>query len=52
HELQNGNIHEATAGIQELIDALSRSEKRALKSHLIRLMMHIITWKSQMEVMS
>ncbi len=49
HELQNDNIHEATAGIQELIDALSRSEKRALKSHLIRLMMHIITWKSQPE---
>lgn len=47
HELQRGHIYEATAGIQELIDALSRSEKRALKSQLIRLMAHIIKWKTQ-----
>jgi hypothetical protein len=48
-ELQKGNVHEATAGIKELIDALGRSEKRALKSHLIRLMAHIIKWKTQPE---
>jgi hypothetical protein len=47
HELQHGNIGEATAGVQELIDALSRSEKRALKSQLIRLMAHILKWKTQ-----
>lgn len=48
-ELQRGNVQEATAGIKELIDALGRSEKRALKSHLIRLMAHIIKWKTQPE---
>ena len=48
-ELQKGNIPEATAGIKELIEALGRSEKRALKSHLVRLMAHIIKWKTQPE---
>ncbi|MCP4108491.1 MAG: DUF29 domain-containing protein [Desulfobacteraceae bacterium] len=28
--------------MEELIEALGRSEKRALRSHLTRLMMHII----------
>lgn len=48
-ELQKGHVQEATNGIMELIEALSRSEKRALKSQLIRLMTHIIKWKSQPE---
>ena len=48
-EIQTGNIAEAMTGIEELIDALSRSEKRALKSQLIRLMMHIIKWQTQPE---
>ncbi len=48
-EIQTGNILEAASGIEELIDALSRSEKRALKSQLVRLMMHIIKWKTQPE---
>jgi hypothetical protein len=47
--LQEGDVQEATLGIEELIEALSRSEKRALKSHLVRLMMRIIKWKSQPE---
>ena len=47
HELQQGHLDEATAGTKELIDALSRSEKRALKSQLIRLMLHVIKWKSE-----
>jgi hypothetical protein len=47
--LQKGNIQEATHGLMELIEALSRSEKRALKSQLIRLMTHVIKWKSQPE---
>ena len=38
----------ATAGLEELIDALSRSDER-LESHLIRLMQHIIKWKVQPE---
>jgi hypothetical protein len=47
HELQLGHQEEADKGIQELINALSRSEKRALKSQLIRLMKHIIKWQTQ-----
>src|SRR5450432_3997469 len=47
--LERGEIDDAKAGIQELIDALSRSEKRALRSQLIRLMLHIIKWKTQPE---
>jgi prophage DNA circulation protein len=49
NELQQGNVKEAIIGIEELIEALSRSEKRALKSQLVRLMMHIIKWESQPE---
>ncbi len=48
-EIQTGNIAAAMTGIEELIDALSRSEKRALKSQLIRLIMHIIKWQTQPE---
>ncbi len=46
-ELSQGDIAEAAIGIEELIDALGRSEKRALKSQLTRLMMHVIKWKTQ-----
>jgi hypothetical protein len=48
-ELQKGHVKEAAAGVRELIDALGRSEKRALKSQLIRLMAHIIKWQTQPE---
>jgi hypothetical protein len=48
-ELQQGHLHEAMIGIEELIDALSRSEKRALRSQLIRLMLHVIKWQAQPE---
>ena len=48
-ELERGNIQEASAGLKELIEALGRSEKRALKSHLTRLMAHVIKWKTQPE---
>ncbi len=46
-EMEQGHYQEATAGIAELIEALSRSEKRALKSQLVRLMLHIIKWHTQ-----
>lgn len=49
NELRDGNMKEAYIGIEELIQALSRSDKRALKSQLVRLMLHIIKWKSQPE---
>ncbi len=47
--LQEGDLAEAAAGIEELIDALSRSEERALESYLIRLMQHSIKWHVQPE---
>jgi len=46
-ELLKGNIEEATAGIEELIEALGRADKRALRSQLTRLMAHVIKWKTQ-----
>jgi septal ring factor EnvC (AmiA/AmiB activator) len=46
-ELRSGHLASATTGIEELIDALARSEKRALKSQLVRLILHIIKWKEQ-----
>jgi hypothetical protein len=49
NEMANGNLPEAVIGIEELIQALSRSEKRALKSQMVRLMLHIIKWQSQPE---
>ncbi|ETX03958.1 DUF29 domain-containing protein [Candidatus Entotheonella palauensis] len=45
--LREGNVDDASVGLEELIDALSRSEKRALRSHLVRLMQYIIKWKVQ-----
>jgi hypothetical protein len=42
--LQEGDVQDATQGLEELIDALSRSEERALESRLIRLMQQIIKW--------
>jgi hypothetical protein len=35
--LREGDVDGATEGLEELIDALSRSDERALESHLIRL---------------
>jgi hypothetical protein len=48
-EIEEGRIAEATIGLEELIEALARSEKRALKSQLVRLMLHIIKWRAQPE---
>ena len=50
HEtLQTGDVEDAMAGLEELIDALSKSEERALRSYLVRLMQHIIKWNVQPE---
>lgn len=46
-ELAAGNVREASEGLEELIEAVARSERRALRSQLIRLMTHIIKWKDQ-----
>ena len=41
------DLDEAAVGIDELIESLGRSDKRALRSQLTRLMTHIIKWKVQ-----
>ncbi len=48
-EMLTENIESAKHGIEELIEALSRSDKRALRSQLVRLIMHVIKWKTQPE---
>ena len=48
-ELGAGHIEDAKAGIEELVDALSRADRRALKSHLVRLMAHVIKWQTQLQ---
>jgi len=45
--LRRGDEGDARAGLLELMDALSRSDKRAIKNHLIRLMAHVIKWQAQ-----
>jgi hypothetical protein len=45
--LAAGDVAEASAGLQELIDAVARSERRALRSQLVRLMVHILKWHCQ-----
>jgi len=45
--LKTGKSMEATAGLESLIEAMGRTERRAVKSQLIRLMLHIIKWKVQ-----
>jgi len=48
-ELTSGQIEQAQLGLQTLIDAMSRSDRRAMESFLTILMAHIIKWKSQPE---
>lgn len=48
-ELEDGRIAEAAHGLEELIDALFRSERWALKGQLVRLMLHVIKWRAQPE---
>ncbi len=45
--LAAGNLREASLGLEELIEAVARSERRALKSQLLRLMAHVIKWLCQ-----
>ena len=46
-QLRTGHVDEASAGIEVLIEALARSEKRALRSQLVRLMAHVLKWQTQ-----
>jgi len=47
--LQEGKSMEASEGLNVLIDSMGRSERRALKSQLVRLMTHVLKWKCQPE---
>ena len=49
HAVRTGDTASALEGLEELIDALSRSDRRALESYLMRLMQHIIQWRIQLE---
>lgn len=42
-----GDLADVEEGLNILIDSMSRSDKRALESQLIRLMLHIIKWQIQ-----
>lgn len=46
-ELTSGRVEQARQGLEELIDAMARSDRRALRSQLVRLMVHVIKWLSQ-----
>ncbi|WP_254173705.1 DUF29 domain-containing protein [Planktothrix pseudagardhii] len=45
--LQENQVMEAKEGLESLIEAMGRNDRRALKSQLIRLMVHVIKWKCQ-----
>jgi hypothetical protein len=45
--LQENQVMEAKEGLESLIEAMGRNDRRALKSQLIRLIVHIIKWKCQ-----
>jgi len=48
--IRHGDVSDAARGIEELIEALSRSDRRALKSQLIRLMSPVLKSMSQPEL--
>jgi uncharacterized protein DUF29 len=45
--VRNQEYDEARQGLEELTNAVSRTDRRTVKSHLVRLMAHIIKWKCQ-----
>lgn len=45
--LAQGQLEDASDGLGELIEAVARSERRALRSQLVRLMVHILKWREQ-----
>jgi hypothetical protein len=47
NSLAEGNLVDAETGLQELVEAMSRADRRAAKSQLLRLMKHVIKWQTQ-----
>jgi len=45
----DGDYQDVEEGLTTLLDVMTRAEKRAIRSQLIRLMAHIIKWKIQPE---
>lgn len=45
--LDEAEYDEVEKGLEELLESMSKKEKRALQSQLTRLMAHIIKWKIQ-----
>ncbi len=42
-----GNYNDVEEGLYTLLDVMGRTEKRALRSQLVRLMSHILKWNIQ-----
>jgi len=47
HTLSAGDVEHARIGIEELIEALARADRRVLENYLIPLMQHSIKWRVQ-----
>lgn len=47
--LRDGDLDQASDGLEELIEAVAIEKRRAVRSHLRQLMAHILKWKIQPE---
>lgn len=47
--LQDGQMSEAYNVLESLAEAMGRSERKAVSSQLMRLMLHVIKWRCQPE---
>ena len=45
--LEAGDVAEAKLGMRELVEAMGRAERRAVRSQLQRLMKHVLKWYTQ-----
>lgn len=50
--LHNKNYEEVEVGLNEFLRELEMNNKKAIKRQLISLMMHIIKWKTQSQILS
>jgi len=47
NSFEKGDFQDVEEGLETLLEAMGRAEKRAVRSQLIRLMLHIIKWNIQ-----
>jgi hypothetical protein len=47
HALEAGDVAEAKLGLRELVEAMGRAERRAVRSQLRRIMVHVLKWHTQ-----